>query len=105
MTVTDIEDAPPYTDNICNEIKNGQQDVVTVKCDYDNIRAPRRGRYVTIRRKDDASERHLLNVCEVEVMSCYPGEYFHSSFFAKLPNLVLFVFFQNRDFFCTLRGF
>ena len=72
--MTDEEDNAPYDDNICNEITNGKQDVVTVKCDYKNINAPRRGRYVTIRRKDNASDRHLLNFCEVEVMSCFSGK-------------------------------
>ena len=35
----------------------------------------RRGRYVTIRRKDDAYKRYELVLCEVGVMSCPPGRW------------------------------
>ena len=73
MTVSDEEDVTLNDDNICNEIINGVQDVVNITCDYKNRNLSIRGRYVTIRRKDDASDRHVLNFCEVEVMSCPPG--------------------------------
>ena len=73
VTVSDEEDSTPNDDIICNEIVNGQQDVVTVSCDYKNKNLYLRGRYVTIRRKDSANERHLMNFCEVEVLSCHSG--------------------------------
>ena len=76
VTVSDTEDVDvDVDDNICNEILDGVQNVVTVTCDYNNRNLPLRGRYVTIRRKDDAFERFLLNFCEVEVFSCRPGHW------------------------------
>ena len=69
----------PTTDNICNEIIDGARDVVTVNCDYNNTYPPKRGRYVTIRRKDEANERQWMNFCEVEVMSCRPGRWGYNS--------------------------
>ena len=73
--MSDEEDEAPNDDNICNEIINGDKDVLTVKCNYKYVNAPRRGRYVTIRRKDDAFHRNELEFCEVEVMSCPPGRW------------------------------
>ena len=73
VTVSDEEDAKPNDDNICNVILNEVQDVVTVTCDYKNTNPPLRGRFVTIRRKENAPSRHLMNFCEVEVLSCPPG--------------------------------
>ena len=73
--VSDEEDAAPNSDNICNEINNGQSGVITVTCNYNNRNSPLRGRYVTVRRKDIAYERHLLNFCEVQVLSCHPGRW------------------------------
>ena len=73
VTVSDEEDVTPNDDNICNEIINGEQDVVTVTCDYKDRTSPPHGRYVTIRRKDNANDRHILNFCEVEVLSCFHG--------------------------------
>ena len=71
--VSDKEDVTPNDDNICYEVKDGVQDVVTVTCDYTDRDSALRGRYVTIRRKENASSRHLMNFCEVEVLSCLPG--------------------------------
>ena len=72
--MSEEENVTPNDDNICNEIMDGVQDVVTVTCNYNNSNSLLRGRYVTIRRKDDASNRReLLNFCEVEVLSCRPG--------------------------------
>ena len=73
MTVSEEQDAIPNSDNICNEIINGLASVITVTCNYGSRLLPLRGHYVTIRRKDTANERHLLNFCEVEVLSCHPG--------------------------------
>ena len=74
VTVSDkTPHVTPNDDNICNVITDGRYDVVTVTCDYKNRNPPLRGRYVTIRRKDDANERNFLNFCEVEVLSCRPG--------------------------------
>ena len=73
--MSDKEDAEPNDDNICNEIIDALEDVVTVTCNYINRNPPLRGRYVTIRRKDYAYERHLLKLCEVEVLSCHPGRW------------------------------
>ena len=75
VMVSDKEDATPNSDNICNEINNGQSGVITVTCNYNNRNSPLRGRYVTVRRKDIAYERHLLNFCEVQVLSCHPGRW------------------------------
>ena len=70
----DEEDVTPNDDNICNEIVNGEQDVVSITCDYKSRDLPHlRGRYVTIRRKENVPFRHLMNFCEVEVLSCHPG--------------------------------
>ena len=82
MTVSEEEDVMPNDDNICNEIINGQQDVVTVTCDYKNRNPPIRGHFVTIRRKDNTFERQYMNFCEVEVRSCPPGRWGYN-----LPNL------------------
>ena len=65
----------PNDNNVCNEIINGRLYFVTVICDYKNRNPPLRGRYVTIRRKDNAQDRQLLNFCEVEVLSCLPGRW------------------------------
>ena len=76
VTVSDEEDVAASDDNICNEIGyvGEQHDVVTVTCDYRQRKPPMlRGKYVTIRRKDNADARHLLNFCEVEVLSCPYG--------------------------------
>ena len=67
MTATD--------DNICNEIINGWQIVARVTCDYQDKTPPIRGRYVTIKRKDNANKRHVMNFCEVEVLSCPSGRW------------------------------
>ena len=76
VTVSDEEDETPNDDNICNEIRrNGLHAVVTVQCNYKYVNAPRRGRYLTIRRKDEAKARYLLQFCEAEVMSCHPGRW------------------------------
>ena len=75
MTESDQENATVNSDNICNEIIDGQQSVLTVNCNYNNRNPPIRGQYVTIRRKDDANERYFLNFCEVEVLSCPPGRW------------------------------
>ena len=69
----------PNDNNICNEIIHGQQNVVTLMCEYKDRNSPLRGRYVTIRRKDNAYQHHLLNFCEVEVLSCFSG------FWGKYP--------------------
>ena len=73
VTVSDEEDASLNDDIICNEIINGKQTVVTVTCGYKNRNPPLRGRYVMIKRKDNAYQQYLLNFCEVEVLSCHPG--------------------------------
>ena len=73
--VNDEEDALPNNDNICNEINYGEQDVLTVTCDYKDREPPLRGRYVTIRRKYNSFDRHLMNFCEIEVLSCPPGRW------------------------------
>ena len=70
-----LDDVEPDDYNICNEIRNGEQDVVRVTCNYCRKNPPIRGRYVAIRRKDGANERHLMNFCEVEVLSCPPGRW------------------------------
>ena len=75
VTVSDKEDATPNDDNICNEVIHGMRAVVTVQCNYKYVNAPRRGRYVTIRRKDNAFLSHGMLFCEVEVMSCPPGRW------------------------------
>ena len=75
VTVSDEEDVTPNDDNICNEVIHGMRAVITVQCNYRYINAPRRGRYVTIRRKDDALRRNEMLFCEVEVMSCPPGRW------------------------------
>ena len=67
ITVSDGENA-----TICNEIINGKQDVVMVTCNYNNTKPPIRGRFVTIQKKTNANSKHLLNFCEVEVLSCPP---------------------------------
>ena len=72
-TVSDEEDATPNDNNIFNEIINGLPSVVTVTCNYRGRNPPLRGRYVTIRRNDESFDEHLLNFCEVKVMSCPPG--------------------------------
>ena len=46
-----------------------------VTCNYRGRNPPLRGRYVMIRRKENANERHVLNFCEVEVLSCSPGRW------------------------------
>ena len=69
----------PNDDNICNDIINGRQDVVTVTCNYNNINPPLRGRYVMIRRKENTFQKHFLNFCEVEVLSCPPGRWGYNS--------------------------
>ena len=73
VIVSDEEDLTPTNDVICNEIIDGEQDVVNVTCDYKNTTPPLRGCYVTIKRKDEASPRYWLNFCEVEVLSCHQG--------------------------------
>ena len=75
VTVSDEEDAMPNDNNICNEIREWNQHVVTVICNYQSRNAPIRGQYVTIRRKDDAIDRQYMNFCEVEVLSCPPGRW------------------------------
>ena len=79
VTVSDKEEVTTNNDNICNEIVNGVQDVIKVTCNYKNRNPPVRGRYVTIRRKDDAINRHWLNFCEVELLSCPPGRWGYNS--------------------------
>ena len=73
VIVSDEKDATLNDNNICNEIVHGEQDLVTVNCNYRGRNPPLRGRYLTIRRKDDANDRPRLNFCEVEVLSCRPG--------------------------------
>ena len=73
VTVSEEGDVTPNNDNICNEIIDGGRDVVTVECDYKGRNPPLKGRYVMIRRKDNARYRLFLNFCEVEVLSCRPG--------------------------------
>ena len=75
VIVSNAEYVAPNEDNICNEIIDGAQDVVTVTCNYRNKISHLRGRYVTIRRQDNAGAHHLLNFCEVEVLSCHPGSW------------------------------
>ena len=73
------EDITPKDDNICNGIVDGDKDIVTVTCGYNDSTPPLRGRYVTIRRKDNANVQHLMNFCEVEVLSCLPGTWGYNS--------------------------
>ena len=81
VTVSEEENVTPMTDNICNEIMNGLEAVVNVTCDYNNRDPPLRGRYVTIKRKDNTDYRFELQFCEVEVMSCPPGRWGYNVFF------------------------
>ena len=75
VIVSDEEDATPNENNICNEIMYPLYGLVlTVKCNYKYINAPRRGRYVTIMRNDLFPTFYLI-FCEVEVMSCPPGRW------------------------------
>ena len=67
--VSDKEDVTPNSDTICNEVIDGERDVLTVTCGYRNRNVPSRGRYVTIRRKTTVFEKHVMNFCEVEVLS------------------------------------
>ena len=53
--------------------------MVTVTCNYNNRNPLLRGRYVTIRRKGNVPERHVMNFCEVEVLSCPPGRWGYNS--------------------------
>ena len=73
--MSDEEEVTLSDNNICNEIIDGEQDVVNVTCNYKNKNPPLRGRYVMIRRKDNAYDRNFLNFCEVEVLSCPPGRW------------------------------
>ena len=73
--MSDKENATPNDDNICNDIRNGLPSVVTVTCNYGSRNPPLRGCYVTIRRKDKSFDEHLLNFCEVVVLSCHPGRW------------------------------
>ena len=85
VTVSDVSDAYETLndDNICNEIVNGEQDVVTVTCDYKNTTPPLRGRYVTVRIKEGRQGGFVwpyeMNFCEVEVLSCPPGRWGYNS--------------------------
>ena len=79
VIVSGEENATLDSENICNEIMNGQEYVVTISCDYNNKSPPLRGRYVTIRRKDNPINRYIMNFCEVEVMSCPPGSWGYNS--------------------------
>ena len=50
--------------------------MVIATCNYDSRNPPLlRGRYVTIRRQNNAYERQILNFCEVEELSCRPGRW------------------------------
>ena len=49
MTVSNEENVAPNDGNICNEIVNGEQDVLTVTCDYKGRDQPLRGCYVMVR--------------------------------------------------------
>ena len=77
--MSDEKNATPINENICNEIRNGKPDVVTVPCNYRGRNPQLRGRYVTIRQKKNADDRHLLQFCEVRVMSCRPGTWGYNS--------------------------
>ena len=60
---------------ICGEINVGHF-VHIIPCNYSGAPAPRRGRYVVIRRKNTATVWiGRLNFCEVEVFSCPPGKW------------------------------
>ena len=80
VTVSDEENATPNDDNICNEIINGYKEVMTITCNYNDRNPPMlRGRYVTIRQKENANEEFKMNFCEVEVLSCPPGRWGYGS--------------------------
>ena len=72
VMVSDDPAPVPTTQNVCYDITT-QNSIVNKPCGYNNVVPPRRGRYVTIRRKDGAPFRHQLILCEVEVLSCRPG--------------------------------
>ena len=70
------EERPEFIDqNVCKYIKKGDHDVVSVKCDYKDVKPPRRGRYVMLWRSYVAYEHVEMNICEVQVLSCPPGSW------------------------------
>ena len=74
VLVSDTEKPSPSDTTICAENKHGQGVDICLGCNYGTRDPPKvRGRYVTIQRKANASKSHLLNFCEVEVLSCHPG--------------------------------
>ena len=77
--MNDEEEVTPNNSNVYNEIVDGDQNVVTATCDYESSTPPLRGRYVTIRRKNNSNVEHLMNFCEVEVLSCPPGLWGYNS--------------------------
>ena len=54
------ETAGPYV--LCDYIKNGSMLLVTVNCEQTIL-----GRYVRLRRDEDAPDQYIINVCEVSV--------------------------------------
>ena len=71
----DQQPSPDNENEICGEIKVGGFAHI-ISCNYNRTLAPRRGRYVVIRRKDTATVWiGRLNFCEVEVFSCPPGKW------------------------------
>ena len=84
IIVIDEVDTILNNSNTCNKIRDGNKDVVSVKCDYKGRIPPLlRGRYVMIRSTYLRYPWFILNFCEVEVLSCPPGRWGYNTSFAE----------------------
>ncbi len=64
---------PEDENNICNFITDAQKQKLIIYCNYQNQFISKNGRYVMLQRTPGSSESHLLDFCELQVMSCPVG--------------------------------